>query len=380
MDITLGRRPNRTVARPLDRLAFRARFDLRVEIEPVDGALTLTQIPIPVDETPLAHPGPGRRQPLPLGARRRRAGAAVEAYIRALNTQLKVPAGISSDDRFDIIVEHRRAATGETETGALLYAGLDPRQRPQPAADAMGERRPTQWFEASGVGRQTRRHDRSRCRAAVSSSFGLRMHPILGYSRMHRGLDFRASYGTPIVAVADGRVARAGWAGGYGNKVRLNHAGGLATSYSHMSRIAVAPGQRVRQGQVIGYVGSTGLSTGPHLHFEIYRNGVAVNPRSVPLRQPRRSFRGADLAAFRARLRSLLGTPVGADQREAQPSVRRGTTQRALIKRRRPKILPGTGIVAESRFAVLRWFGCCGAVGRVLAPGLARGSGVIRQV
>src|SRR5690606_18402348 len=103
---------------------------------------------------------------------------------------------------------------------------------------------------------------------SVSSSYGLRMHPILGYARMHRGLDFRGGHGTPIVAVADGRVTRAGWAGGYGNQVRLNHAGGLATSYSHMSRIAVSPGARVRQGQVIGYIGSTGLSTGPHLHFE----------------------------------------------------------------------------------------------------------------
>ena len=115
----------------------------------------------------------------------------------------------------------------------------------------------------------------------VTSNYGLRMHPILGYARMHRGLDFRACYGSPIIAVADGVVARAGWAGGYGNQVRLNHAGGLSTSYSHMSRIAVAPGSRVRQGQLIGNVGSTGLSTGPHLHFETYRNGATINPRSV---------------------------------------------------------------------------------------------------
>jgi murein DD-endopeptidase MepM/ murein hydrolase activator NlpD len=159
----------------------------------------------------------------------------------------------------------------------------------------------------------------------VISNYGLRMHPILGYERMHRGLDFRAAYGSPIVAVADGVVARAGWAGGYGNQVRLNHAGGFATSYSHMSRIAVAPGTRVRQGQVIGYIGATGLATGPHLHFETYQNGVTINPRAVRF-AGHAALSGSDLAAFRARLRGLLGTPVGAAQ--AQQPV--GTPRTAL--------------------------------------------------
>jgi len=158
----------------------------------------------------------------------------------------------------------------------------------------------------------------------ITSNYGLRMHPILGYARMHRGLDFRASYGSPIIAVADGVVARAGWAGGYGNQVRLNHAGGLATSYSHMSRIAVAPGSRVRQGQVIGYIGTTGLSTGPHLHFETYQNGVTINPRAVRF-TGRAALSGADLAAFRERLRGLLGTPVGAAQAQ-QPIAGSGRT------------------------------------------------------
>ena len=106
---------------------------------------------------------------------------------------------------------------------------------------------------------------------------------------------------------------RAGWAGGYGNQVRLAHASGLATSYSHMSRIAVSPGARVRQGQVIGYVGSTGLSTGPHLHFETYRNGATINPRSVRF-VGRAQLSGGELASFRGRLRSLLATPVGGAQ------------------------------------------------------------------
>ena len=314
MDLTLGRRPNRTVARPLESLSLRARFDLRIEIARVDGALVLTRIPIAVDETPLRIQG---RVGESLYRSARAAGVPariVESYIRALTTQVSVPSGLSSNDRFDIIIEHRRAATGETETGSLLYAGLERSsgrdlRLMQWAADGR-----TQWFEASGVGRESGGLTQP-VPGRITSNFGLRMHPILGYSRMHRGVDFRAGHGTPILAVADGRVSRAGWAGGYGRQVRLSHANGLLTSYSHMSRIAVAPGSRVRQGQVIGYVGSTGLSTGPHLHFETYRNGRAVNPRSVRFTS-RPQISGAELASFRSRLRSLLATPVGAARRQ----------------------------------------------------------------
>jgi len=168
----------------------------------------------------------------------------------------------------------------------------------------------THWFEASGVGKQTGMLLRP-VPGSVSSSFGMRRHPILGYARFHKGMDFRAGYGTPIVAATDGQVTRAGWAGGYGKQVRINHPGGLSTTYSHMSQLAAQPGQTVRQGQVIGYVGSTGLSTGPHLHYELYRGGIPVNPLSVRFVQ-RSQLSGADLEAFTTRLRSLLAVPTGA--------------------------------------------------------------------
>ena len=121
---------------------------------------------------------------------------------------------------------------------------------------------------------------------------------------MHQGTDYGASYGTPIRAVTDGVVSFAGWHGGHGNMVKLNHANGLGTGYAHMSRIAVAPGTRVNQGQVIGYVGSTGLSTGPHLHFEVYRGGAAVNPASVTF-ESTPLLAGAELAAFKAKLAQI---------------------------------------------------------------------------
>jgi murein DD-endopeptidase MepM/ murein hydrolase activator NlpD len=136
--------------------------------------------------------------------------------------------------------------------------------------------------------------------ARVSSSFGMRHHPILGYTAMHKGVDFAVPTGTPIMASGDGTVAMAGRDGGYGNIVVLRHAGGYSTAYAHMSRFApgIKPGVHVAQGQVIGYVGATGLATGPHLHYEVRFDDRAVNPLSVHM-QASRKLRGQDLAAFR---------------------------------------------------------------------------------
>jgi murein DD-endopeptidase MepM/ murein hydrolase activator NlpD len=113
---------------------------------------------------------------------------------------------------------------------------------------------------------------------AITSDFGLRLHPILHFFRIHRGLDFAAGWGEPVRAAADGIVSAAGWDGGYGRQVRLEHRGDLGTSYSHLSSIVVQPGDRVRKGEVIGLAGASGLATGPHLHFEVYRRGQAIDP------------------------------------------------------------------------------------------------------
>ena len=113
---------------------------------------------------------------------------------------------------------------------------------------------------------------------AVTSGFGYRTHPVLGTQRLHAGVDFGAPSGTPIVAAAAGTVVSAGWQGGYGNAVIIDHGGGEATLYGHQSRLAVSSGASVRRGQIIGYVGSTGMSTGPHLHFELRINGVPTDP------------------------------------------------------------------------------------------------------
>ena len=113
---------------------------------------------------------------------------------------------------------------------------------------------------------------------AISSGFGPRIHPIYGYSLMHSGVDMNGAMGQPIVAAAGGTVFFAGAKGGYGNSIMIDHGGGMVTVYAHQSKFAVSNGQKVTVGQVIGYVGSTGVSTGPHLHFEVRINGNPVNP------------------------------------------------------------------------------------------------------
>lgn len=136
--------------------------------------------------------------------------------------------------------------------------------------------------------------------ARLSSGFGARRHPVLGSMRMHKGVDYAAGNGTPIMAAGDARVQFAGWKGGYGRTVILDHGRGYTTLYGHMSNFGkFRAGQRVPQGAVIGFVGSSGMSTGPHLHYEFRINGAHRNPLSITMPPPE-PLRGAQLAHFRA--------------------------------------------------------------------------------
>ena len=135
--------------------------------------------------------------------------------------------------------------------------------------------------------------------ARLSSGFGARRHPILGRMRMHKGVDYAAPTGTPIFAAGDARVKFAGWQNGYGRTVILDHGNGITTLYAHMSRLgSYRVGQRVQQGRTIGYVGTSGLSSGPHLHYEFRVNGVHRNPLTVTMPKPE-PLTGAALAEYR---------------------------------------------------------------------------------
>jgi murein DD-endopeptidase MepM/ murein hydrolase activator NlpD len=142
--------------------------------------------------------------------------------------------------------------------------------------------------------------------ARLSSGFGRRKHPILGYTKMHKGIDFAAPRGTPIYAAGNGTVQYAGRKGAYGNFVLIRHNTNYSTAYAHMKRVNTAKGRRVKQGQIIGYVGTTGRSTGPHLHYEIRRSGRQVNPFKVKMPSGRK-LKGQELAAFQSTREKIEG-------------------------------------------------------------------------
>jgi murein DD-endopeptidase MepM/ murein hydrolase activator NlpD len=307
LELVLGRRETRAVPRPLETLSFRAAFETRVEARRgADGALQVKPIAIAIDETPLRVTGLVGTS-LERSARAAGLPASVIAdYRRQLGHVLDVSRDVGRRDRFEMVVEHRRAETGETQMGRLIYAGLDGKRD----VSLMRWGSSGEFFRPDGEGVKKGLIRTPVAGARLSSGFGMRFHPVLRYSRMHQGVDFAAPTGTPILASARGTVVFAGWGGGYGNVVVLDHGKGLRTRYAHMHRIGVRNGQQVSQGQSIGQVGSTGLSTGPHLHYEVWQNGKPVDPKQVKFLGGAAQLGGGDLKRFKAELARLKALPA----------------------------------------------------------------------
>ncbi len=219
-------------------------------------------------------------------------------YLKALSSRIDVGADVAPYDRFDLVIS-------KAAEQPLLYAALHRVDGPDVELLKWTAAGGSDWFDTDASGRDRSDGLMSPVAGRITSGFGMRHHPILRFARFHSGIDFGAAWGSPVVAAAEGQVLGAGWSGGYGRQVRVAHGSGIVTTYSHMSAIAAAPGETVRQGQVLGYVGSTGLSTGPHLHFEVLMNGRAVDPMSVRL-TTRQQISGAERPAFNARLKRLL--------------------------------------------------------------------------
>jgi murein DD-endopeptidase MepM/ murein hydrolase activator NlpD len=311
--VTLGARAAIGDPRPLATLSFRPRFDLDVTITQTGNGLTLVKRPIPVDATPLHLTGAVGAS---LYRSARDAGAepdTVQAYLQAIDQYLPFEA-IAPGDRFELVVSHKRALDGAQhnsgQDGDLLYAGIVRNGKPLVQVMRWGNDGNFYTPEALAGAAETG----SGLLAApvsgnITSYFGMRRHPILGYVRLHAGIDIAAAWGSPIYAVTDGVVSYAGWHGGHGNYVRLAHGGGIDTGYGHMSRFAVAVGTHVARGQVIGYVGATGLATGPHLHYELFRGGQPVDPLSIRFVPHHAQVDPHEVAAFKAKMQQLLALP-----------------------------------------------------------------------
>ena len=229
--------------------------------------------------------------------------AAAAQYLAALATEIDV-GEVGPSDSFDLVL-------GSGADKPLLYAGLGRVGAASLQLVRWNANGRNEWIDAANAARPAPVESGLAMPAngPITSYFGYRYHPILHFTRFHAGVDIGASWGSPIVAAGDGQVVAAGWAGGYGREVQIAHGGGTVSLYGHMSEIVTSAGSFVHRGQLIGYVGSSGLSTGPHLHFEVRQGGTPVNPLGI-------RFASAPLVdthladAVKARLKALLSVGI----------------------------------------------------------------------
>ena len=220
-------------------------------------------------------------------------------FARLYGFQIDFQRDIRKNDSFQIVYENFVDENGKVfENGNIIYANLILR----------GQNNQLYYFPKKNYNGHYDENGKSVKKALMktpingarlSSSFGMRKHPILGYNKMHRGTDFAAPEGTPIMASGDGVIIKAGWCGGGGNCVKIKHNKTYQTIYAHMKNFSnmSIPGKRVKQGQIIGYVGSTGMSTGPHLHYEVIENGKKINSQLLKL-PPGKALDGSNREQF----------------------------------------------------------------------------------
>ena len=207
-------------------------------------------------------------------------------FARLYGFQVDFQRDIWKNDSFQIIYEEFLNKDEEVvETGNIIFANLNLQNEDLKLYRHEYEKNKIDYFDENGKSMRKTLMKTPINGARLSSSFGKRKHPILGFTKMHTGTDFAAPTGTPILASGDGLVVRAQWCGGGGNCVKIKHNRVYQTVYAHMSKFGkgIKKGARVKQGQIIGYVGSTGLSTGPHLHYEVIENGRKINSQKLKL-------------------------------------------------------------------------------------------------
>jgi len=226
--------------------------------------------------------------------------AVIEDMVRIYSYDVDFQRKVQPGDSFDVFFAGEGEGTGNNEKTEVLFASLTVGgETKKYYRFVTPDDSVVDFYDETGKSAKKFLVRKPVNNAIMRSGFGGRRHPILGFTRMHTGVDWATSFGTPIFAAGNGNVEKVGWEGGYGKYVRLKHNNGYETAYGHMSAFAkgMEPGKKVRQGQVIGFVGSTGASTGPHVHYEILVNGRFVDPLRVKL--PRgRSLEGAVMASF----------------------------------------------------------------------------------
>lgn len=255
------------------------------------------------------------------GAPDRVADNLAEAFAYDVDFEREIGAGASFELMFDRVSDTRGIVVREGEPVFAAITLLSGRSIQLYRFLAPGAIAP-EWYDAQGRSARKFLMKTPINGARLTSGFGMRFHPVLGYNKMHAGVDFGAPIGTPIYAAGDGIVTRASVMGGYGNVIDIEHGSGWSTRYAHLSRFlsGLRPGDKVRQGQVIAYSGNTGRSTGPHLHFEVRLNGEPINPNSAKIPQGR-ALSGDALTKYKAivtqidilRRDAIKGVNLGSD-------------------------------------------------------------------
>ncbi len=227
----------------------------------------------------------------------------VAQMIRMFSYKVDFQRDVHAGDSFEVFYNYYYTPDGmPAKQGNISYAKLKLgnevltlyRYQPDP-------NEPAEYFNAKGESAKGMLMRTPVDGARITSGFGMRFHPVLGYSRMHKGVDFGVPVGTPVMAAGSGTIAFMGWERGYGRFLLINHSNGYSTAYAHLSRFApgLHKGSHVRQAQIVAYSGNTGLTTGPHLHYEVRIHGKQVNPLKVKMAQGRK-LKGKELRAFEA--------------------------------------------------------------------------------
>ncbi len=253
--------------------------------------------------------------------------------VKLFSHKLDFSRDIHPGDRFRMVFDRKVTDSGRTvEGGDLLYAEIGAKGQvtrfyrfQTPGASE------AQYFDEFGKNIRGFLLRTPLDGARVTSGFGMRMHPILGYTKMHTGIDFGAPIGTPVFAAGDGVVKQAQWAGGYGRWLQIQHNGQWSTGYGHLSGWAVRAGEHVRQGQVVAYVGSTGRSTGPHLHYEVIFNGQKINPTGAKVPQGT-ILAGRELVAFKAEKAHVDSLLNGATRTDDVRTAQADDTSRIALR------------------------------------------------
>lgn len=251
-----------------------------------DAGFTSSQIEKPVTRKPVAAQGVIRSSLFEAGAQAGVPISVMMAFLQNFSYDVDFQRDLQPGDRFEVMYEKLVTADGtEAGEGELLYASLTLSGDDMPIYRFKSRDGRIDYYNGDGESIRRALLRTPIDGARITSGFGMRHHPILGFSKMHKGVDFGAPSGTPIYAAGRGTIELAERNSSYGNYVRIRHNTEIVTAYAHMSRFAksIRRGARVDQGDIIGYVGTTGRSTGPHLHYEVLKAGHQVNPRSVDL-------------------------------------------------------------------------------------------------